>query len=135
MNNSTKDRGSERGSAGIKALLVIMVLALIANAGIHYIPIAYNGASFKQEMDTAVVKGLAAPGQVKPIDIVKAHIQKAANDYSLPKETYIDVKPAGAVISAHVVYQQQVDLLPFGLYRYKYDFNYVATPQGYLLKE
>src|SRR5215211_6777397 len=55
MKKLYKDRASERGSAGIKFLLVFLVIVVAANAGINYVPIAYQGASFKQEMDTAVV--------------------------------------------------------------------------------
>ena len=54
--------------------MVLVVLVLIANAGYNYIPVAYAGANFKQEMDTAVVKGLAASGQMKPLDMVKSSI-------------------------------------------------------------
>lgn len=137
MNNLTKDRSSERGSAGIKVLLVIMVLALVFNAGIHYVPVAYNGASFKQEMDTAVVKALGAPATITPLNVAKAHIQKAATDYQLPADAFIDVKSSGTggTVTAHVAYNQKVDILPFGLYKYDYKFNYVAVPQGFLLKQ
>jgi hypothetical protein len=128
-------RHGEKGGAGIKFLLVLLGLAIAANAGLQYIPVAYQGASFKQEMDTAVVKGLAAPGGMKPSDVVKASIMKAARDSELPPEAVIEVKSAGNTVQAHVAYQKQVPLLPFGLYKYNYDFNYVATPTGYLLKE
>jgi hypothetical protein len=88
-------------------------------------------------MDTAVVKGLAASGSMKPLEVVKAHLQKAAADNNIPPEAVIEVKPSanGGAIQAHVTYTKQVSMLPFGLYNYQYDFNYVATPTGYLLKQ
>lgn len=135
MKNSEKNRSSERGSATVKALCVFLFLALAANAGINYIPIAYNGANFKQEMDAAVVKGLAAPPRVKPLDLVQASVQRAAAQNDVPKDAVIEVKPVGGVIQAHVAYTQQVNMLPFGLYKYNYDFNYVARPTGFLVKE
>jgi hypothetical protein len=128
-------RHGEKGGAGIKFLLVLLGLAIAANAGLQYIPVAYQGASFKQEMDTAVVKGLAAPGNMKPADVVKASLAKAARDSELPPEALIEVKANGNNIQAHVAYQREIHLLPFGLYKYNYDFNYVATPTGYLLKD
>ena len=129
------ERSSERGGAAVKALLIGLVLVLIANAGYNYVPVAYAGASFRQEMDTAVVKGLAAPGQLKPADVVKAHIQKAARDYELPSDAVMEIKPAGNMIQAHVSYSKEVNMLPFGLYRYNYQFNHTAQPVGYLTKE
>ena len=129
------ERPSERGGAAAKALIIGVVLVLIANAGYNYVPIAYAGASFKQEMDTAVVKGLAAPGALKPADVVKAHIQKAAKDYEIPSDAVVEIKPTGNMVQAHVTYSKEVNMLPFGLYRYSYQFNHTATPVGYLTKE
>lgn len=129
------ERPSERGGAAAKFLVIAVVLILIANAGYNYVPIAYAGASFQQEMDTAVVKGLGAPGSMKPADVVKAHIERAAKDYNVPADAVIEIKPSGNMIQAHVAYSKQVDMLPFGLYKYSYQFNHVATPVGYLTKQ
>src|SRR5688572_3468846 len=114
MKNSIRDRSSERGSAGAKFLIILVVLVLTAHAGYQYVPVAYQGASFRQEMDTAVVKGLAASGQMKPLDVVKAHIQKASNDYQIPASALVDVQPAAGHIRAHVSYEIPVNMLPFG---------------------
>jgi hypothetical protein len=135
MKKLNSDMNSERGGAGVKFLLIFLVLALAGNAGINYIPVAYDGAGFKQEMDTAVVKGLSAAGRLKPLEIVQASIRKASADYNVPPEAFIEVKPVNGVVEAHVVYTRQVSMLPFGLYNYDYNFNYVARPQGYLLKQ
>ncbi len=132
MNISNEFHSSERGSAGIKALLVILVLVLIGNAGINYVPVAYQGANFKEEMDTAVVKGLATTGQMKPVDVVKGHIMRAVADNDVPQDVVIDIKAKQSVVTAHVTYTKEVSLLPFGIYKYQYQFNHVATPKGYL---
>ena len=129
------ERPSERGGAAVKFLLIGLALVIVANAGYNYIPIAYAGASFRQEMDTAVVKGLAAPGQLKPADVVKAHIQKAARDYEVPSDAVVEIKPAGNMIQAHVTYSKPINMLPFGMYRYNYQFDHTAQPVGYLTKE
>ncbi|MEO7674668.1 MAG: hypothetical protein ABIU09_11405 [Pyrinomonadaceae bacterium] len=135
MKNLENIRTSERGGAGVKFLAVGLVLVLGAHAGYNYIPIAYEGANLRQEMDTAVVKGLAASGQLKPMEVVKASIQRAAADNRVPADAVIEIKPAGVTIQAHIIYTKPVSMLPFGLYKYKYNFDYVATPKGYLLKE
>ncbi len=128
------DRRSERGSATIKAALVFVVIALAAHAGWNYVPVAYEGASLRQEMDTAVVKGLAASGRIKPLEVVQASIKKASRDYNIPEDAYVDVKQVSGIIEAHVAYSRSVNMLPFGIYKYDYNFDYVARPQGYLLK-
>lgn len=125
----------EHGGAAVKFLCIALVMFLAANAGYNYIPVAYNGASFKQEMDTAVVKGISASGRVKPMEVVKATVQKAAIDYNIPSDAFIDIKPEGGVVMAHVVYTQPVPILPFGMYNHEYKFDYKAAPIGYLLKD
>lgn len=129
-------RTSERGSAGLKFLGLIVGLALLGNAGINYVPVAYEGANLKQEMDTAVVKGLATAGRLKPVEVVQASVQKALYDNNVPSDAVVEIKPtSGGVVQAHVMYSKNVSMLPFGIYKYKYDFNYTATPTGYLLKD
>lgn len=135
MTNLEDMRGSEHGGAGVKFLAIAVVLVLCAHAGYNYIPVAYEGATMRQEMDTAVVKGLAASGQLKPVDVVIASVRKAARDNNIPPDALIEIKPAGNVIQAHVSYTKPVNMLPFGMYKYKYNFDYLATPSGYLLKE
>ena len=134
MKKLNSDRSPERGSAAIKATLVFLVIAIFANAGVNYLPVAYQGASFKQEMDTAVVKGLGAAGRIKPMEAVTASIKKASFDYDIPEDAFIEIKPVNGVVEAHVAYSREVSMLPFGLYRYNYNFDYVAKPTGYLLK-
>ena len=135
MKNQERDRSSERGGAGVKFLLVALVLMLCANAGYNYIPVAYEGANLRQEMDTAVVKGLAASGRMKPVDVVQASITKAIRENDVPADAFVEIKQTGAAVQAHVVYTKMVPMLPFGLYNYSYDFNYLATPSGYLIKD
>ena len=130
-----KKSNNERGSAAIKFTFVFLVIVLAANAGYNYVPVAYQSASFKQEMDSAVVKGLSASGRINPLEVVQASIRKASSDYSIPPDAFVDIKSVNGVIQAHVVYSKRINMLPFGLYNYDYNFNYLAKPQGYLLKE
>ena len=135
MKVSTIDRRTERGSASVKFVAIVLFIVLLANAGYNYIPVAYSGASFRQEMDVAVVKGLAASGQMKPVDVVKAHIQKATYENQIPSDAVIEITQATGHVAAHAAYEKKVNILPFGMYKYSYKFEYTATPQGYLLKE
>lgn len=130
-----RDRSSERGSAGVKFVIFLAVLFLAANAGYNYVPIAYDAESMKTEMSTAVVQGLALPGKLNPVDNVKAKIQRAAQINGVPADALIDVKQNGNVITAHVAYSKPVNILPFGIYKYNYQFDHTATPTGFLLKQ
>ena len=129
-----KDRNGERGSAGVKFAIFLTILILAGNAGYNYVPVAYDAASMKTEMETAVMQGLALPGKMNPVDNVKARLAKAAQINSLPPDALIDVKQNGNLITAHVTYSKPIGILPFGIYKYNYQFDQTATPTGFLLK-
>ena len=135
IKSDLKDRSSERGGAGVKFLIILTVLVLAGNAGFNYVPVAYDAESFRTEMGSAVLQGMALAGKVTPIENVKVRVQKAAVANDIPADAVIDVRQAGNVITAHVTYEKQVSLLPFGIYRYTYRFDHTATPTGFLLKQ
>jgi hypothetical protein len=128
-------RLKERGSASIKLVVVLVILVLLAHAGFNFIPVAYSGENFKQEMHTAVVYGTALPGNVDPVTATKTRLQRAAVTENLPQSAFIEVKRVSNVLQAHVAYSQQVSILPFGIYVYDYQFNHIATPNGFLMRE
>lgn len=135
MNKAVKNRLSERGSVRTKFLLTIVVLFLIANAGLNFIPVAYQGESFKQEMHTAVVQGLANPSTAgKVTEVIKTKLQRAARENDLPVDTFMEIKQNGNQIHAHVYYIKPIQILPFGAYTYNYEFDHTATPVGFLTK-
>ncbi|MEP6787024.1 MAG: hypothetical protein ABJB40_01235 [Acidobacteriota bacterium] len=135
MNNDAKTRDLERGSAGVKFVIVLLGLFLVGNAGYHYVPVAYEAESMRTDMQTAVVQGLALPGKISIVDNVKGRIQKAAQQNDVPTDVLIDVKQNGNVVTAHVAYTKQISMLPFGMYKYNYQFDHTATPTGFLLKQ
>lgn len=129
-----KFRQSERGGAGIKLILVLLVLGLLAYAGLNYVPVAYQGESFKQEMETVVVKTTALPSGNKPVtDTIKERLTDYAKINSIPSPV-IDVKQVNNNVQAHVTYSKQVPILPFGIYNRTYVFDHTATPTGFLTK-
>ena len=134
-NNKMKNRTSEIGSARTKLLAVLLVLFLIGHAVYNYLPVAYQGENFNQEMQTAVVQGLAVPPGITPIDMVKGRLQKAIVANDIPPDAIVQVKPGKGSVTARVSYTRQINLLPFGIYKYKYQFDNTATPTGFLLKE
>ncbi len=135
MKNCIKARDSELGSAGVKFLIFIGLLFLIAHAGYNYVPVAYSAESLRTDMQTAVLQGMALPGKVNPVDNVKARIVKAIQLNDIPPEALVEVKQTGNALTAHVSYTKQVNILPFGIYKYNYVFDHTATPTGFLLKQ
>jgi hypothetical protein len=133
--NIRKNYRSERGGAGIKLVLVLLVLFLIGHGLINFLPVAYNGASFKEEMQTAVVQGTALPNGNNPLGIIKERLKKVAFNNSIPPDAFMEVKHVGNVVQARVAYSQQVNILPFGIYTYVYHFDHTATPSGFLAKQ
>jgi hypothetical protein len=132
--NTKKNYRDQRGGAGVKLVLILVVLITVANAGFNYIPVAYNGQSFKEEMQTAVIQGTALPSGGDPLGAVKTRIKRLAAANDVPADAVIEVKQAGNVIQAHVMYSRQVRILPFGIYTHTYHFDHTATPAGFLSK-
>ena len=135
MNKETRNNNSEQGSAKVKLAAVLTVLFLIGHAGYNYIPVAYEGENFKQDMQTAVVQGMAVPVGMTINDMVKGKLQRAMASNNIPPDAYVQIKQANNTVQAHVAYSKQVNMLPFGIYKYNYQFNHIATPTGFLLKQ
>lgn len=135
MNKGVKDRDAERGSSSVKFLIIFAVILLVAHAGYNYVPVAYDAESVKTEMNTAVLQGLALPGKLNPVDNVKARLQKTFAQNNVPPEALLEVKMQGNMLTARVAYSKQVNMLPFGIYKYNYNFDHTATPTGFLLKQ
>ncbi|HEY0426806.1 MAG TPA: hypothetical protein VGC76_03265 [Pyrinomonadaceae bacterium] len=133
--NIGKDCRRQHGGAGIKLVSVLVVLFLVGHALINFVPIAYNGASFREEMQTAVVQGTALPNGNDPVGVIKTRLKRVAAANSIPADAFMEVKQVNNVVQARVAYSQNVDILPFGLYTYHYQFDHTATPAGFLAKQ
>lgn len=127
---------SEKGSASIKFLLVLVFLILAGNIAYHYIPTAYQGESFKQDMETAVIQGIAMPTTYgKPGDVIRQKLSNAVASNNLPLDTYVNVVEKNNAVNARVYYVKKIPILPFGIYEYDYVFDHTATPSGFLTKQ
>ncbi|MCY7376083.1 MAG: hypothetical protein LH472_08945 [Pyrinomonadaceae bacterium] len=134
MKDKQNNKKSERGGAGVKMVAVLAVLFLVGHAGFNYVPTAYQGQGFKQDMQTAILQGMAVPPGVQPVDMVKGRLLKAIAANGLPPNVVYEVKPGKEGVTAHVAYSKAVPILPFGIYTYNYQFDHTATPTGFLLK-
>jgi hypothetical protein len=133
---SKPDRSSERGGAGIKFLLVMVVLFLIGHAGYNYVPTAYQSEDYKQRMNETVVNAFAMPNAVTSSpEAVKLRLRTLGNQYDVPQNALIKVdKVENGAMKARVFYTRQIEMLPLGLYSYTYEFDHTATPNGFLTK-
>lgn len=134
MRNTMNRQNSEHGGAGVKFLLILAALFLIANAGYNYIPVAYEAQDLRQEMETSVVQAMVLPPASDPIGTTKIRLRRAAVANNVPQDVYIDVKQVSGIFQARVFYVKQIKILPFGLYDYTYHFDHTATPTGFLAK-
>ena len=135
MNSLTNNRKSETGSAQVKLVAVLVALFLVGYAAYNYIPIAYEGESFKQDMQTAVVQGMATPAGITMSDMVKGKLQKAMSSNNIPPDAVVQITQTPNSVQARVTYTKPIKMLPFGLYKYNYNFDYTATPTGFLMKQ
>lgn len=134
MKKRMNEQNSERGGASVKFLIIIVALYLIANAGYHYIPVAYEAEDFKQEMETAVVQAMAMPGNTDTVALTKLKLQRVASANNVPHNVFIEVKQNNGIYQARAAYSKEVKILPFGLYDYLYVFDHTASPSGFLVK-
>jgi hypothetical protein len=129
-------RVQERGGAGVNFLIVLIVLVLAGHAGYSYIPTAYHYEDFKQRMNELVVNAFAMPNNASNTpENLKQRIRRYADEYSVPADALIKVeKPDNGAYKARVQFTREINLLPFGIYKYKYEFDHTATPNSFLTK-
>lgn len=129
-------RQSEKGSAGVKLVVVLVVLFLVAHAGYNYIPVAYNGENFKTEMHAAVLQGSTLPPSAGNKAVAtKTRLQNLAKANDIPPDAKIDVKEVNGSVEATVSFTQNVNILPFGIYTYDYVFNNKSGMNEFLTKK
>lgn len=121
-------RKSERGSARLKFLVVVIVIGAVAYAGYMYVPVAYNAYLFKDLMQQ---KANAAVGLGHPPTWVKEQLVKSAPDYSIPS----DVEITSAVQDKRMEVRAQYSMpIQFPGYTYQYNFDHTVKSTDFLLK-
>lgn len=139
MKNSSVQpvRSREHGGAGVKFLLIVLVLFLIGHAGYVYIPAAYQAEDYKQRMNELVTNAFAMPNApASNPETVKQRLRSYGNDYGIPSDALIKVdKMDNGGLKAQVKFSKEIELLPFHLYKYNYEFEHIATPNGFLTKQ
>ncbi|HEX8396699.1 MAG TPA: hypothetical protein VF644_04700 [Pyrinomonadaceae bacterium] len=128
---------SEHGGAGVKFLIIVLVLFLIGHAGYIYIPSAYQSEDYKQRMNELVTNAFAMPNSpLNSPEVVKQRLRNYGNDYGVPANALIKVdKMDTGALRAQVKFSKEIDILPFHLYKYNYEFEHIAMPNGFLTKQ
>ena len=122
---------SEKGSASSKSLVILVVLFLAGNGLLNYIPTAYNGENLKSEVKAAVMQAVQVPPTTgSQVDVTKRRIINAVKANDAPANSFIEVKNVKNALHARVAYTKELSILPFGLYKYKYQFDYSTNVNG-----
>ena len=121
-------RESERGSARLKFLVVVIVIGAVAYAGYMYVPVAYNAYLFKDLMQQ---KANAAVGLGHPPTWVRDQLVKSAPEYNIPNDVEITSAVQDKRIEVRAQYSQ---LIQFPGYTYQYDFDHTVKSTDFLLK-
>lgn len=119
----TSARTSERGSARLKFLVVLVILGALAYAGYQYVPVAYDAYLFKDLMQQRVD---SAAGLGRPPVWVKEQLLKSAPDYNVPTDALIEPLKQADRIQVRVQFSRPVEF-PGYVYQYEFDHTAVST--------
>ena len=119
-------RSTERGSASLKFLLVMLVIGACAYAGYLYVPIAYRAHAFQDLMQHYVD---VASAEGKPPAWASEQLMKNFGDYEVPADALITPNKRDNRIEVRV---QFVKTIEFPGYTYNYEFDHTATSTAFL---
>jgi len=119
-------RSTERGSASLKFLIVMLLLGASAYSGYLYVPVAYRAHAFKDLMqhyvDVASVEG-------KPPAWAGEQLMKNFGDYEVPANAVITPNKRDQRIEVRIQYVKPIE---FPGYTYNYEFDYTARSTAFL---
>ena len=124
----TRNRQSERGSARLKLLLFVIIVAVVAYAGYLYIPVSYDAYLFKDLMQQKV-NTAAAVGH--PANWVQEQLVKSASEYNIPADAEMVPTLKDGRVEVHVRYTKPIE---FPGYVYEYVFDHTARSTEFLSK-
>ena len=135
-NKVAEARRGERGEGQMKLVIFLLAVFIGGFAAWQYIPVAYNAKAFEQEMQTVVDQSSAVyAARENPAGWVQKKLAASAPSFGVPAEAAVTVQQsAEAGIIASVKYTTPVNLLPFGIYTYPYEFNHTARTATMLTK-
>jgi hypothetical protein len=119
-------RSTERGSANLKFLIVMIILGASAYAGYLYIPIAYRAYIFKDEMqhyaDVAAAQG-------RTPQWAGEQLAKSLPEYEVPPDAVITPTHRDQRIEIRIQFVKPVE---FPGYTYNYEFDHTVKSTAFL---
>jgi hypothetical protein len=123
---NTLPRRSERGSARLKFIIVLAIIAIVAYCGYQFIPVAYQAYQFRDlmqhDVDTAVALG-------RPTSWIKDQLTKSAAEYGIPADAVITPTQEDNRMEVRVQYTQPIE---FPGFVYNYEFDHTVKSATFL---
>jgi hypothetical protein len=123
---NTLPRTSERGSARLKFIIVLAIIAIVAYCGYQFIPVAYQAYQFRDlmqhDVDTAVALG-------RPTSWIKDQLTKSAAEYGIPADAVITPTQEDNRMEVRVQYTQPIE---FPGFVYNYEFDHTVKSATFL---
>ena len=125
------ERHNERGSARLKFIIVLVVVALVGYMGFQYIPVAYQSYTFKKFMDETADKAAAStlPSEQKGAWL-ENELRTNAKDYGVPADARMTHIFQNNRMEVTVTFTRQINLLPG--FAYQYNFDHTAKSSTFL---
>lgn len=119
-------RSSERGSARLQFLIVIIVIATCAYAGYLYVPVAYNAHTYKDLMqhyaDVACSSGYTPAWAGE-------QLVKSGPEYDVPPNAVVTPLQRDSRVEIRVQFVRPIE---FPGYTYNYEFDYTVKSTAFL---
>jgi hypothetical protein len=117
---------SERGSASLKFLLVLLVLGAIAYVAYLYVPVAYQAQTFKDYMQHQVD---VASASGYPPSWVGDQLTKGLTEYGVPADAVILPTTRDNRVEVRVQFTRPIE---FPGYTYQYEFDHTVRSTAFL---
>ncbi len=123
---NTTERATERGSARLKFILVIVIIAIVAYAGYLFVPVAYQAYLFKDLMQHNV--DVSSTQGYDPA-WVKNQLTKSGPEYDVPADAVIMASQRDNRMEARVQFTKPI---AFPGYTYNYEFDHTVKSTAFL---
>ncbi len=117
---------NESGSARLKFLLVMAIIAAAGYALYLYLPVEYQSIRLKDTMQHDVD---VAATQGYPLTWVHDQLTQSAADYEIPADAIIEPTQRDNRVEVHVRFTRPIQ---FPGYTYEYTFDHTATSTAFL---
>ena len=119
-------RSGERGSANLKFLIVMVIIAGTAYAGYLYVPVAFQAKAYKDLMQHYVD---VATSQGYPPSWAGEQLMKSGPEYDVPQDAVITPMNRDNRLEVRV---QFVRVIEFPGYTYNYEFDHTVKSTAFL---